>query len=113
MGNALFADGAGALVLGAARESPQPIWHLASVGSGLFPDSEEAMTWRIGDHGFEMTLSRQVPETLLKHLKPWLREWLAKLGHRLNAVRSWAVHPGGPRILGVVAESLALPKLLT
>jgi predicted naringenin-chalcone synthase len=68
------------------------------------------MTWTIGDHGFTMTLSKQVPALIHRHLRPWLTAWLAALGLDLAAVGSWAVHPGGPRVLEVVEESLGLGR---
>jgi predicted naringenin-chalcone synthase len=67
------------------------------------------MTWRIRNHGFEMTLSRRVPPLIRTHLRPWLTEWLGELGLSPEQISSWAVHPGGPRILDAVEESLALP----
>ena len=66
------------------------------------------MTWSIGDHGFEMALSPRVPELIGAHLRPWLEGWLASQGLDRKAVRSWAIHPGGPRILDVVEETLGL-----
>jgi predicted naringenin-chalcone synthase len=107
VGNALFADGAAALVAGPAADGGRP-WRLEATGSCLFPGCEDAMTWVIGDHGFEMALSRQVPELIRSHLRPWLSAWLDASGQSLSAVRSWAVHPGGPRILSAVEESLEL-----
>lgn len=119
--NALFADGAAALVgTGTASTPPAsngtsptrntPGWTCRANGSCLFPDSEDAMTWTIGDVGFEMTLSTRVPNLIGKHLRPWLESWLDGQGLALGQVRSWAVHPGGPRILTDVAESLGLPQ---
>jgi predicted naringenin-chalcone synthase len=67
------------------------------------------MGWTIGDHGFEMSLSRRVPGLIASHLRPWLESWLGDNGLSLADVRSWAVHPGGPKIVSAVEESLALP----
>lgn len=106
VGNALFADGAAALV-GAAGAGDE--WSACANGSCLFPDSESAMTWTIGDHGFDMTLSPRVPNLIAAHLRPWLEEWLAGEGLRLAQVASWALHPGGPRVLAAVEEALGLP----
>ena len=72
------------------------------------PDSADAMTWRIGDHGFRMTLSARVPELIQTHLRSWLAGWLERHGLGLDDVRSWAVHPGGPRILDAVESALSL-----
>jgi predicted naringenin-chalcone synthase len=68
----------------------------------------QKMSWTIGDHGFEMTLSKRVPGLIHTHLRPWLESWLARHGMSLETVGSWAIHPGGPRILESVAESLGL-----
>ncbi len=35
-------------------------------------------------------------------------DWLAQHGLRLEDVASWAIHPGGPRILSACAESLGI-----
>jgi predicted naringenin-chalcone synthase len=109
--NALFADGAAAVVGAAA--GPADAWRVAATGSCLIPDSEYAMTWNIGDHGFEMTLSTRVPSLISAHLRPWLEAWLAQCGIALEHVASWAIHPGGPRILSAVERPLGLTEEAT
>ena len=47
-------------------------------------------------------------DIILEHLRPWLREWLAGQGLQVEDVRSWAIHPGGPRILAAAEEALGL-----
>ncbi len=108
--NALFADGAAALVVGSAANESGNDWRLAAAGSCLFPDSEDAMTWRIGDNGFEMTLSPRVPELITTHLPSWLAAWLNQQGMTIPQVRSWAIHPGGPRILTAATTALGLSQ---
>jgi predicted naringenin-chalcone synthase len=105
--NALFADGAAAVVGTAA--APDDAWQVKATGSCLLPDCADAMTWTIGDHGFEMGLARAVPALIGTHLRPWLESWLGEVGLSVNDIGSWAVHPGGPRILDTVEESLQLP----
>ncbi len=104
--NALFADGAAAVIVGPAIAETN--WKLSATGSCVFPDSRSAMTWNIGDHGFEMTLSKQVPAIINDSLRSWLKNWLCLHGLSLEEVKSWAVHPGGPRILNAVEEGLQL-----
>jgi predicted naringenin-chalcone synthase len=115
IGNALFSDGAGAVagrgVAGSLASGSG--WRVAATGSCLLPDSTDAMTWRIGDHGFEMTLSRRVPDLISQHLRPWLAEWLGQNNLRTEDVATWAIHPGGPRILSAVEESLGLDRQAT
>jgi predicted naringenin-chalcone synthase len=108
--NSLFADGAGAVIGGAAPNGdPQP-WRLAATGSCLIPESENAMTWRLGDHGFLMSLSARVPDLICSHLRGWMEGWLHENGLRLEEVASWAVHPGGPRILKAAGKALGLDR---
>jgi predicted naringenin-chalcone synthase len=115
--NAIFADGAAAAIIGPSSPLTSDIRHptsdipLRSTASCIFPGSADAMTWSIGDHGFEMTLSSRVPDLLKAHLRGWITEWLGNQGGgglALADIGSWAIHPGGPRILSTVAECLGL-----
>ena len=106
--NTLFADGAAAVVGTAAQNSETPEWSVQAQGTFLMPTSGDAMSWRIGDHGFRMTLSAEVPALIQAHLGEWLKGWLKDQGLCVDNVRSWAVHPGGPRILEAVEDGLAL-----
>ena len=117
--NALFADGAAAIVGGGTPAKPRshddapPAWQVVANGSLVLPDSEDAMSWRIGNHGFDMTLSPCVPDMVRQSLKPWLAEWLKSQNRSLEDIASWAIHPGGPRILTACGEALDLsPGLL-
>ncbi len=108
--NALFADGAAAMVVGSVNVAADDAWRLTATGSCLFPQSEAAMTWTIGDHGFEMTLSKQVPAIIAEGLRSWLSNWLEAKGRTVDEIKSWAVHPGGPRILDAVEDALQLGR---
>jgi predicted naringenin-chalcone synthase len=115
--NALFADGAAAVVGRVREETGHPHagesstpWRVSATGTLLMPDSKEEMTWRIGDHGFRMTLSPRVPVLIEAHLRDWLVSWLGTHGLTLGDVGSWAVHPGGPRILSAVEKALDLSR---
>ncbi len=105
--NALFADGAAAAVLRAGAGSGG--WRVQDNGAWLLPDCEDAMTWRVRDHGFAMTLAARVPELIAAHLRPVLEGWLGEHALALRDVPTWAVHPGGPRILSATCAALDLP----
>ena len=108
--NALFADGAAAAVCTPpVSDRGNTHWHLVASGSCVLPESQEEMGWHITDHGFVMTLSPTLPNLIRQHLAPWLGMWLNRHGHHLDEVASWAIHPGGPRILDAVANALGLP----
>ncbi len=108
VGNALFADGSAAMVCASDKQTPANGWNAVASGSCLFPDCEYAMGWEIGNNGFEMTLSAKVPTLIANNLKPWLESWLAKQNLTIGDIASWAIHPGGPRIIHSVEESLGL-----
>lgn len=113
--NSLFGDGAAAIVGvgegGASGGGPSTDgpWRLAASGTCRLPASHDAMSWRIGDYGFRMTLSPSVPDIIQANLREWLKGWLGGLGLGLDEIATWAVHPGGPRILSSVGEALELP----
>jgi alpha-pyrone synthase len=105
--NSLFADGAGAALL-RAGDSDDGALRLQATGSTLIPDSEKEMGWLVGNHGFEMSLSTRVPGVLRDQLKGWLVNWLSSSSVALSDIGSWAVHPGGPRILDATQQALGL-----
>lgn len=111
--NAIFSDGAAALVGVPAPGAPADGWRLRASGSCLFPDCADAMTWTIGDHGFEMTLSKSVPRLIAQNLRPWMENWLREHGLTVGAVASWAIHPGGPKIVSATEEALGLSRSAT
>src|SRR4051812_7869180 len=105
--NALFSDGAAA-VIGTAEKSDGLNWPLVDQFSYVLPGTEELMSWRIGDHGFQMRLSPQVPQVIERTLRPWLEEHLARHSLTVGDIKGWAIHPGGPRILTACADALGL-----
>jgi predicted naringenin-chalcone synthase len=105
--NALFSDGAAAVV-GSNDTSRGLAWRVLDQFSAVLPETSELMTWRIGDNGFEMQLSPVVPSVIRESLRPWLLENLARHSLQISDVNSWAIHPGGPKILRACADSLGL-----
>jgi len=110
--NALFADGSAALVGVSEGPTSGSVYRVVASGSTLVDDSEDAMSWRIADHGFQMTLSPRVPELISRTIRPYLDGWLARQGMDFAAVGSWAVHPGGPRILAEFGEATGLDRAM-
>jgi alpha-pyrone synthase len=106
--NSIFADGAAAIVATAQARGAQEQWRLLGQRSQVLPASSDQMGWIIGDHGFEMTLSPRVPDAIAAHLPAAVDALLRSQGLERSDVASWAVHPGGPRILAAVAETLGL-----
>lgn len=105
--NALFSDGSAAVV---GRGGGDGSWRVAATGTHLLTEAQDAMTWRIGDHGFRMTLSPRIPDLIQDNLRPWMEAWLSVQGLRIEEVASWAIHPGGPRVLSSCRRALGLPR---
>lgn len=100
-----FGDGAAAAMVCA---EPKGI-ALTRFFSANLPDTAHLIEWIIGDTGFEMTLSGEVPHHIAEALgQPEVRQLL--LDGRAAEDLSWAVHPGGRSILDAVEHGLALPS---
>lgn len=106
--NSLFADGAAAVVGHGSHQPATDTWRLAACGSSILPGTDRLMGWYIGNHGFEMTLSPRLPDTIRQTLRPWLTQWLAEQHTSIEQIGSWAVHPGGPKILDACGEAAQL-----
>lgn len=103
----LFSDGSAAVV-GRAASVDAGGWQLLSQRSLVLPETQEMMSWRIGDNGFWMTLAPQVPDIVQAHLADWVADWLRPLGLTIDQIPTWAIHPGGPRILSATTTALGL-----
>jgi predicted naringenin-chalcone synthase len=103
--HALFADAAAAVVLVPDGDGLSVL----DVAAHTDADTNRMMTWDVTDLGFRMGLSPEVPDVLAQHVRPVLSALLARHRLEIGDVATWAVHPGGPRILDVVAEQLQLP----
>ena len=66
------------------------------------------MAWEVTDLGFRMTLSPQVPAALADNVAGVTTDLLNRQGLRVGNIDHWAIHPGGPRIVSIVAERLEL-----
>ncbi len=98
-----FGDGAAAAIVTAKPEG----FELTDPFALALPESHDLITWQIGDHGFAMHLSGEVPGRIADALAdPAIREVVAGGA----ATDSWAVHAGGRSILDAVARGLELPE---
>ena len=103
--HALFADAASAVVI--EPDAPAGL-ELLDTAAVTAPGSAPLMTWDVTDHGFRMGLSPKVPDVLSLHAVDAVDALLKPHDVSAGEVTGWAVHPGGPRIVDVVAERLRL-----
>ena len=99
----LFADGAAACLVGEAAPGDTETFRLDAFRSEIQPDTESEMVWEIGDHGFVLHLSPQIPEHLARAAP-------AALDHLFDGERPefWAIHPGGRAIVDRLQKIFSL-----
>lgn len=99
----VFGDGCAACLVSAEEDGLA----LDGFHALMVPDTAPHITWRIGDQGFDMMLSGQVPLGIARALREGGPAVLGEDG--AEAVSLWAVHPGGRAVLDAVEQALALP----
>jgi len=111
----LFADGAAAVVIAGdevklpeSKVAPGP--RILATRSTFYRNSEYVMGWDIGDTGFTIVLSPDVPKVVIENLRGDVDRFLAERSLTLSDVSSWIFHSGGPKVLEAVESSLNLPK---
>ncbi|MDI5963043.1 type III polyketide synthase [Streptantibioticus silvisoli] len=107
---ALFGDGGGALVaVGTDRAADHTGPVVLDTRSRLYPGTGDLLGWDIGDRGFRIVLGGQLPDVVRLSVAEEVRDFLA--GHDLKPddVTAWICHPGGPKVLDALQESLGLP----
>ncbi|MFO1053004.1 MAG: 3-oxoacyl-[acyl-carrier-protein] synthase III C-terminal domain-containing protein [Planctomycetota bacterium] len=107
----LFGDGAAAVVvLGAERARRMGLSgaKVLATRSVFYPDTEHVMGWQISEQGFRIVLSAEVPRVAREFLGPDVDRFLADHGLDRSAIGSWICHPGGPKVLQAMQDSLDL-----
>lgn len=109
----LFGDGAAAVVvagdevrLPSVRVGLGP--RILATRSTFYRNTEHVMGWDIGDTGFTIVLSPDVPKVVLENLRGNVESFLAEQGLGLADISSWIFHSGGPKVLEAVEYALDL-----
>ncbi|MFB7892141.1 type III polyketide synthase [Microbacterium sp. NPDC056044] len=104
--SSVFADGAAAAIITADPAAGFPGGlDLDRFGTTLTDEGETDMVWTIGDNGFEMILSAEVPRIIGREIQGAVGRFLGDDA----APEVWAVHPGGRSVLDRVEAALDLP----
>jgi predicted naringenin-chalcone synthase len=98
----LFGDGCTAALVTA---DPKGL-AIGDFRASLIPGTSELITWHIGDHGFVMHLSGQVPVKIAQALRENPDFLLRQEG--TQAIDLWAVHGGGRTVLDAVQNGFSL-----
>ena len=104
----LFGDGAAAVVgKGADRMPVGP--RVLATRSRIYPDTEDVMGWDIGSTGFKIKLSTEVATVAEKYVGDDVRNFLGDQGLSTADISTWVCHPGGPKVIEAIENTLDLP----
>lgn len=110
VGTALFGDGAGAiLILG--DEHPlgsKSHFEIIHSGSLFYPNTERMMGWDMVENGFQIVLSPELPDLVKKNVGKNVSHFLRQFGYEKEDVDFYVAHPGGPRVLEAMTETLGI-----
>ena len=108
LANIIFADGAAAALFSPNSSDSKIKLELFKTSTILFENSQEYMGWKVGNFGFEMMLSSELPKIILNKAVPALKNILKNFGIQKEVIKHWALHPGGRAILDSLQNGLEL-----
>jgi alkylresorcinol/alkylpyrone synthase len=106
----LFGDGVAAVLVGGEDHESTGGPDILATRSVFYPETEHVMGWDISHKGFQIVLSRDVPEVVLKNLRADVDSFLGDLGLSRQDLQSWVIHTGGPKVLEATETALELPS---
>ncbi|RZC51335.1 hypothetical protein C5167_019765 [Papaver somniferum] len=112
VGQALFGDGAGAMIIGADPDLSveRPLFQIVSAAQTILPDSHGAIDGHLREVGLTFHLLKDVPGLISKNIEKSLDEAFKPIGITDWNSLFWIAHPGGPAILDQVEAKLGLQE---
>ncbi|WVZ83639.1 hypothetical protein U9M48_030767 [Paspalum notatum var. saurae] len=117
VGQALFGDGAGAVIVGAGpfAAGERPLFEMVTATQTTIPGTEYALGMQVAGGGIDFHLAIQVPMLLGQNVEQCLLDaFRSALGDDVDVTWNdlfWAVHPGGRPILDKIEEVLKLEPM--
>lgn len=109
--NALFSDGAAAAIVTSRdykKNGTEPDLILKDFYAEFEQTASEDMVWRIGNAGFDLRLTTEVPNIVRNNIKLLTEKLFAKTNLRKEDIDYYAIHPGGMKILEACEEALQI-----
>ncbi|KAI7746573.1 hypothetical protein M8C21_005727 [Ambrosia artemisiifolia] len=112
VGQALFGDGAAAIIVGSDPDLAveHPLFEIVSTNQTIIPDTETAIKLHLREDGLKLHLDKDAPKMISKNIENILTQAVCPLGLSDWNSLFWIVHPGGRRILDEVELKLNLDK---
>jgi predicted naringenin-chalcone synthase len=107
--NALFSDGAAAAIISTKELQPER-GHVAFCMEDFYSEFEQSasndMVWRIGDAGFDLRLTPEVPNVVKGNIRGLVDKLLERGKLQQEDIDYYAIHPGGVKILQACETAL-------
>jgi alkylresorcinol/alkylpyrone synthase len=105
----LFGDGAAAVLLVGEKHRLNKNCPLVVANqSTFFKNTEHVMGWDIGENGFKIVLSADVPKIALEMLPNAISQFLSTQDLKAADISIWISHPGGPKVIDAIEKCLNL-----
>jgi alkylresorcinol/alkylpyrone synthase len=76
--------------------------------SRMYADTERAMGWDVGSSGLRIVLGVEVPDLVRSFVGEDVDGFLADHGLARDDIEWWVCHPGGPKVLQAMEQTLGL-----
>ncbi|GAB4832080.1 Chitin synthase, class 2 [Ancistrocladus abbreviatus] len=112
VGQALFGDGAAALIVGADPDTSleRPLFKIISGAQTTIPNTSSTAYSEIIEMGQTFHLMRNLPDLISDHVEESLIKAFSPLGIKDWNSIFWIAHPGGPAVLDRIEAKLELKK---
>lgn len=110
----LFGDGASCVVATGADRTVAAVRNgsvrtdVLGTRSRLYPDSERVMGFDVGSTGLRIVLDADVPVVVGRYIREDVDGFLAEHGLTQADIGWWVCHPGGPKVIDAVRDTLGL-----
>jgi alkylresorcinol/alkylpyrone synthase len=105
----LFGDGAVALVARGAQAAQRRGPRVIATHGEVVPGTGDVLGWRLDTNGFRIVLTAELSTVVESHLGAGVSDFLAEHGLKVDDITAWVCHPGGPRVIDAIQDSLGLP----
>lgn len=112
VGTALFGDGAAAVVAVGDRRAEQlnPAGpDIVDSRSRMYPESLHIMGWDVSSAGLQLRLSPDLTDLIEQYLAADVDGFLTDHDLTKNDIGAWVSHPGGPKVINAITDTLQLP----
>jgi predicted naringenin-chalcone synthase len=102
--NAIFGDGAAAAILSGEPHGLR----LRASASRFLPQNRDDVRYVYKNGQLHNRLTARLPEVICRHVPLFLRDFLLRQESSIEQIDSWALHPGGDKMIVGLVQELSL-----